>query len=58
MAQGSVFLWEKFEKKKKTLTVLVYALAAALVLYVVNYPYDSYTSASQRQLPIYCVQRD
>ena len=44
--------------RKKPLTILACALAAALMFYVVNYPYAATAAASTRQLPIYCVQRD
>ena len=44
--------------KRKILTVLVCALAAAAMLWVVNFPAAVNASASARQLPIYCVQRD
>ena len=43
---------------KKPLTILACVLAAALMFYVVNYPYAADAAATQRQLPIYCVQRD
>ena len=44
--------------RRKPLVVLACALAAALMFYVVNYPYVATASATKRQLPIYCVQRD
>ena len=44
--------------RKKRLTALACALAAALIFYVVNYPYAATAAATNRQLPIYCVQRD
>lgn len=44
--------------RRKPLVVLTCALAAALMFYVVNYPYAATASATTRQLPIYCVQRD
>lgn len=44
--------------RRKPLVVLACALAAALMFYVVNYPYATTASATKRQLPIYCVQRD
>ncbi len=44
--------------KRKHLTVLGCALAAAVILGAVNAPAVVGVSASQRQLPIYCVQRD
>ena len=37
---------------------LLVVLAAAAMFYVVNYPEAVSASASNRQLPIYCVQRD
>ena len=40
------------------MTVLACALAAALMLGVVNWPYYAPAVAASRQLPIYCVQRD
>ncbi len=44
--------------KRKTLTVLSCLLAAACMFYVVNYPAAVGAAATERQLPIYCVQRD
>ena len=44
--------------RKKRLTALACALAAALIFYVVNYPYAATAASTNRQLPIYCVQRD
>ena len=44
--------------RRKPLVVLACALAAALMFYAVNYPYAATASATKRQLPIYCVQRD
>lgn len=44
--------------RRKLLVVLACALAAATMFYVVNYPEAVSASASNRQLPIYCVQRD
>lgn len=44
--------------RKKPLTILACVLAAALMFYVVNYPYAVSAAATKRQLPIYCVQRD
>ena len=44
--------------RKKPLTILACVLAAALMFYVVNYPYAADAAATQRQLPIYFVQRD
>ena len=43
---------------RKKLTVLACALAAALMLGAVNWPYLGPAVAASRQLPIYCVQRD
>ena len=43
---------------RKKMTVLACALAAALMLGVVNWPYYAPAVAASRQLPIYCVQRD
>jgi len=42
----------------KYLAVLACALAAATMFFVVNYPPAATASATERQLPIYCVQRD
>ncbi|WP_130869749.1 hypothetical protein [Intestinimonas massiliensis (ex Afouda et al. 2020)] len=53
MLKGKILLF-----RKKPLTVLACVLAAALIFYVVNYPYAATVAATQRQLPIYCVQRD
>ena len=44
--------------KRKTLTILACALAAAAMFYIVNYPAAVSAAAAHRQLPIYCVQRD
>lgn len=53
MLKGKILLL-----RKKPLTALACVLAAALIFYVVNYPYAATVAATQRQLPIYCVQRD
>lgn len=45
-------------KYKKALSILGTALAAALILWTVNNPAIVGASATERQLPIYCVQRD
>lgn len=47
-----------FLLKKKTLTVLACLLAAGGMLWAVNSPLVIGASATTRQLPIYCVQRD
>lgn len=44
--------------RRRTLTVLACALAAAAMFALVNAPAVAGASASSRQLPIYCVQRD
>ena len=44
--------------RKKWWTALTCLLAAAVMFYVVNFPAAVGASASARQLPIYCVQRD
>lgn len=44
--------------KRKILAVLACALAAAAMFWLVNFPASVNASASTRQLPIYCVQRD
>ena len=44
--------------RRRTLTVLACALAAAAMFALVNAPAVAEASASSRQLPIYCVQRD
>ena len=44
--------------RRKLLTVLACALAAAAIFYVVSYPSAVGAYATDRQLPIYCVQRD
>ena len=44
--------------RRKLLVVLACALAAAAMFYAVNYPEAVSAAASNRQLPIYCVQRD
>ena len=47
-----------FLLQRKRLTVLACALAAAAIFYAVNYPAAVSAYATDRQLPIYCVQRD
>ena len=47
-----------FLLKRKWFVAVVCALAAAAMLWVVNFPAAVNASASARQLPIYCVQRD
>lgn len=47
-----------FLVRRKTLVVLACLLAATAMFYVVNYPATVGASSTQRQLPIYCVQRD
>lgn len=47
-----------FKRNQKLLTALGTALAAALILWTVNSPAIVGASATQRQLPIYCVQRE
>ena len=42
---------------RKQLSLLVTALAAALILWTVNSPAIVGASAAERQLPIYCVER-
>ena len=44
--------------KRKILSAAVCLLAAAAIFYVVNFPAAVGASATTRQLPIYCVQRD
>lgn len=44
--------------RRRLLAVLACVLAAAAMLYAVNYPEVVSAAASSRQLPIYCVQRD
>ena len=44
--------------RRRTLTVLACAMAAAAMFALVNAPAVAEASASSRQLPIYCVQRD
>ena len=46
-----------FHLKRKPMTVLACLLAAAVMFGAVNAP-AVVASATQRQLPIYCVQRD
>ena len=45
-------------RNRGALSVLVTVLAAVLILWAVNTPMIVGASAAQRQLPIYCVQRD
>ena len=47
-----------FLTRKKWWTAGVCLCLAALMFYVVNYPAVVGASATTRQLPIYCVQRD
>ena len=44
--------------KRKILTLLACAAAAALMFYVVNYPSVVGVYAADRPLPIYCVEKD
>lgn len=44
--------------RRKLLAAFACALAAAAMFYVVNHPAVVGVSATTRQLPIYCVQRD
>ncbi|MBP1736525.1 MAG: deacetylase [Oscillospiraceae bacterium] len=44
--------------RRRWIAVLSCVLAAAAMLYVVNYPAFVDAAAAQRQLPIYCVDRD
>lgn len=44
--------------RRRLLAVLACVLAAAAMLYAVNYPEVVSAAASSRQLPIYCVRRD
>ena len=44
--------------RRRSLSLLACAAAVCLMFYVINYPAAVDASASQRQLPIYCVQRD
>ena len=47
-----------FLLKRKLLTVLACALAAAAIFCAVHYPAAVSAAAADRQLPMYCVQRD
>lgn len=47
-----------FILRKRTLSVLVCLLAAVAIFSVVNHPAFIGASATSRQLPIYCVQKD
>ena len=47
-----------FLVRRKLLTAAVCLLVAAGMFYVVNHPAIVGASATTRQLPIYCVQRD
>ena len=44
--------------RRKLLAALACALAAAAMFSAVNYPAAGISAAAERQLPIYCVQRD
>ena len=43
--------------RRRALSLAACAAAVCLMFYVINYPAAVDASASQRQLPIYCVQR-
>ena len=45
-------------RNSRVLSLLGTALAAALILWTVNNPAIVGASATERQLPVYCVQRD
>ena len=45
-------------ERRKLLSILGTAAAAVLILWTVNSPTIIGASATQRQLPIYCVERD
>ena len=47
-----------FSKHKKVLSALLLILGVALLFWTVNTPALVGVSASERQLPVYCVQRD
>lgn len=47
-----------FLVRRRVLAVFACILAAVAMFYVVNYPAVVGASATERQLPIYCVQRD
>ena len=44
--------------RRNSISLAICGIAAVLMFYVVNYPAAVDASASARQLPIYCVQRD
>ena len=44
--------------RRSSISLAICGIAAVLMFYVVNYPAAVDASASARQLPIYCVQRD
>ena len=44
--------------RRKVIAAGAFALAAALMFWVVNHPAVVGASATTRQLPIYCVQKD
>lgn len=44
--------------RRRALSLTACAAAVCLMFYVINYPAAVDASASQRQLPIYCVQRE
>ena len=46
------------QRNRRLLSILATALAAGLILWAVNSPAIVGASAAQRQLPVYCVQRD
>lgn len=47
-----------FLLRRRRLSVLACAAAAAAIFWAVNYPPAVGAYATDRQLPIYCVQRD
>ena len=51
-------LWLMLRRKRRIISVIGTALAAALILWTVNNPAIVGVSATERQLPVYCVQRD
>ena len=59
----NAYFWEAITMKtflirRRALSLAACAAAVCLMFYVINYPAAVDASASQRQLPIYCVQRD
>ena len=56
--RGAKRTMKTFLIRRRSLSLLVCGIVACMMFYLVNYPAAVDASASARQLPIYCVQRD